>query len=185
MIRKAIFLLIILLGTYSCGKIFTKNKTEYAKVFTKYDKIAYLNESVFYGKISLEAVYLSDEIKEALKKDIDNNNISDKSVPFPLDKSYPIFLVAFYQYDNRLNNLDESNAFWSVILKVNDKKYDKPYITKLFKSNHKFFEPYFKENQRFSTYYLIEFKNIKSEKLKNFYLIFSSAKGKLKAFWRL
>jgi len=82
--------------------------------------------------------------------------------------------------------LDKNDTIWDITLNFNNKKYKYDKITKLFKSNHKVFKTYFKNVQRFSSFYLIEFKSLKLNELKgNIELILSSIDAALKAVWRL
>jgi len=185
--KRFIFVLILLLiMSTSCNSILENKNNNYNKILNEYSKSDYKYKDLFDGKISIEVIFISKEVKDALSKDIKNNNLREKNIPFSVKNNYPTFLVAFYNYDYKLNNLDEEESIWDITLKLNDKIYKPNQITKLFRSNHKIFKTYFKNNQRFSTFYLVEFNMIELNKIAgDIELIFSSIAATLNVDWRL
>ena len=180
MIRYLLILLFTLL--LSCNAKVKKNN--YDKISDKYTKYTYQYKDFFKGKITLEAICVTDEVKNALKRDMEKNNLKKDNIPFPTDKNYPVFLVAFYHYDNKLNILNRKNSIWSITLNLNGKKYHPSEIKRIYENNYRVFNYYFKENQRFSRFYLIEFKDIKLSDMKGkVILIFSTIKENLKLLW--
>jgi len=184
---RYLFLISLFLVIFtSCNTILEKKNSNYNSILDKYSKSDYKYKDLFDGKLTLEVVFISNDIKNALKKDIKSNNLRKKNIPFPIDNDYPSFLVAFYHYDYKANNLDREETSWDISLKLKNKTYKPSKVTKLFKSNHKVFKTYFNNEQRFSTFYLVEFKNLKLDKLSgNISLVLSSIDAALKAVWRL
>jgi hypothetical protein len=155
-------------------------------VLNKYSKEDYKYKDLFDGKITAEAIFISDNVKKALKKDIEKNYLRENNIPFSIKRDYLTFLLAFYHYDSKTNNLNQKNTTWDITLVFNNKKYKPSKITKLFRSNHKIFKYYFKNNQRFSTVYLVEFNMLELNKLtEEIKLFISSIEATLKLTWRL
>ncbi len=184
---KIWFIISLFLGIFtSCNTILHKKNNNYDLVLNKYSREAFKYKDLFDGKITVETVFISEEVKIALKKDIEKNNLRKNNIPFPIKNNYLTFLVAFYYYDSKLNNLDKESSIWDITLILQNNKYKPSKITKLFRSNHKIFKYYFKNNQRFSAIYLVEFNMLELNKIiGEMKLVISSIEATLKLTWRL
>jgi hypothetical protein len=183
---KFLFIISLFLFTFtSCNSIIKNKTSNYDLVLNKYSKEDYKYKDLFNGKVTVEVIMISDEVKNALRNDIKNNNLQEKNIPFPIANDKLSFLVAFYYYDTKLNNLDNKKSIWNIILNIEEKTYKPIKITKIFKSNHKIFKTYFKTNQRFSTFYLVDFDIELNNLVGKVKLMFSSIETTLKVVWRL
>jgi len=185
MIKYLFLVSLFLLVFTSCNTITEKN-TNYSSILNKYSKTDNKYKDLFDGNLTMEVIFISNEIKDALKKDIKENKLRKENIPFSIDKENASFLLAFYYYDQKLNNLDRDNTTWNITVKNNQTTYKSTKITKLFKSNYKIFKKYFLNNQRFSTFYLVEFKNLKLNMINgNMNFVLSSINAALRVAWRL
>ncbi len=186
MIKVWFILSLVLIMFTSCNTIFHKKNNNYDLILNKYSKESFKYKDLFNGKVTVEAIFISDSIKKALEKDIENNNLRENNIPFSIKNDYLTFLVAFYYYDSKLNNLDKKNSIWDITLILQGNKHKPSKITKLSRTNHKIFKYYFKNNQRFSTIYLVEFNMLELDNiLGEMKLVFSSIEATLKLSWRL
>lgn len=186
MIKVWFILSLVLMMFTSCDTIIHKKNNNYDLAINKYSKASFKYKNFFDGKITVEAILISNDVKKALEKDIKNNNLRKNNIPFSIKNNHLTFLVAFYDYDSKLNNLDEDDSIWNLTLILQDKKYKPTKVIKLFRSNHKIFKYYFKNNQRFSNIYLVEFNMLELNKVAGeIKLIFSSIEASLKLSWSL
>jgi len=183
---KYLFLISLFLVIFTSCNTVTEKNSNYNSILNKYSKTDNKYKDLFDGNLTMEVIFISKEVKNALRTDIKENNLRKENIPFSIDNESATFLLAFYYYDQKLNNLDRKNTTWNITVKNNQNTYKSTKITKLFKSNYKIFRKYFLNNQRFSTFYLVEFKNLKLNMINgNIDFVLSSINAALKVAWRL